>query len=499
MKSNYKNINFDNTYVKLPDRFYSKTAPVPVKTPSVVIINKNLSKEIDIDYNFLCSDLGVNILAGNNIPCGSDPISLVYAGHQFGNWVPLLGDGRAILLGEIKDKNGLRKDIQLKGSGITPFSRSGDGRAWLGPVIREYIVSEAMAALNINTTRSLSAILTGEEVIRERNYPGAILTRIASSHVRVGTFQYFSFKKDYKALKLLADYIIDRCYPDIKNNQNPYLSLIESVMRGQASLVAKWMGVGFIHGVMNTDNFSISCETIDYGPCAFMDKYESAKVFSSIDVMGRYSYKNQPNIAMWNLGCLVSSLLPLISTDQNLALKKGRTLLESFPDIYYEEWLNVFRKKLGLVNFSDNDHLLINSFLGNMEKYNTDFTMAFRSLKNFGVESNYADINFKENYNIDFFKSEEMKNWLMKWRKAIGERESSIKKSNIILRKNNPAFIARNHNIQNIIDDLLENNSSSLVDFLHVLKNPYEENDRLKTYKKPPLINETINETFCGT
>ena len=497
MKNNYRNIKFDNTFIKLPKIFYSKTLPVPVKKPSILILNKYLSKELDIDCDFLSSKLGINTLAGNNIPSDANPIALVYAGHQFGNWVPILGDGRAILLGEILDKKGLRKDIQLKGSGITPFSRSGDGRAWLGPVIREYIVSEAMANLNINTTRSLSAILTGENVIREKKYPGAILTRVASSHVRVGTFQYFSYRKDYKSLKILADYIINRCYPDIKNNKNPYLSLIEKVMRGQASLVAKWMGVGFIHGVMNTDNFSISSETIDYGPCAFMDNYESNKVFSSIDIMGRYSYKNQPNIAMWNLGCLVSSMLPLIDSNQNNAIKAGRNLLESFPDLYYAEWLSVFRKKLGLVNSSNNDHLLIKSFLNNMEKQQADFTLSFRSLKDIVYEYN----NLNENFSINnsFFKSKEMKDWIIKWKGTIKIKENGFKKSYLTLKNSNPAFIARNHNVQNVIDDLLKNNFSSLNNLLHVIRNPYEENEHLKEYKKAPLLKEVINETFCGT
>ncbi len=312
---------FKNSFNQLPKQFYSKIEPEKTNKPKKVLINNSLCNELNIDYNYLDTEEGINILSGNLIHKDSDPLAMVYAGHQFGNWVPQLGDGRAHLLGEVLDREGNKYDLQLKGSGRTPYSRGGDGKAWLGPVIREYVVSEYMNNINIPTTRSLSAVLTGDNVYREETYPGAVLCRVARSHIRVGTFQYFYSRKDTKSLKILADYFIEYHFPNLEKNKNKYFELFKNVVDGQINLVTSWMKVGFIHGVMNTDNTSISCETIDYGPCAFIDNYESDKVFSSIDSMGRYCYKNQPNILMWNMACFASTLVPLLEGTEE---KKSR-------------------------------------------------------------------------------------------------------------------------------------------------------------------------------
>src|ERR1700733_1187424 len=327
-------LGFDNTYARLPERFYARVNPTPVATPRLVKLNLELARSLELDPHALASEQGVQILAGNRVAEGSEPLALAYAGHQFGYFVPQLGDGRANLLGEVMGADGVRYDIQLKGSGPTPFSRRGDGRAALGPVLREYIVSEAMAALSIPTTRSLAAVVTGENVVRETLLPGAVLTRVASSHIRVGTFQYFAARSDVAGVRRLADHVIARHYPEIAKSERPYHALLQAVITRQAELVARWLLVGFIHGVMNTDNSSISGETIDYGPCAFMDHYDPAKVFSSIDEMGRYAYANQPRIALWNLTRLAECLLPLFSEDQEKAIAEAQEILAAFPETF---------------------------------------------------------------------------------------------------------------------------------------------------------------------
>ena len=332
--------HFDNSYAQLPERFYASLPPSPVPRPRLIRLNEELARHLGLDPGQLGNESGIEILAGNRVPDGATPLAMAYAGFQFGGWVPQLGDGRAILLGEVIDVDGVRRDIQLKGAGRTPFSRMGDGRAVLGPVLREYIVSEAMAALGIPTTRSLAAVFTGEEIMRETLLPGAVLTRIAGSHVRVGTFQYFSARRDVEALRLLADYVITRHYPELKGAVEPYLALLGAVIDRQASLVADWQLVGFIHGVMNTDNMSIAGETIDYGPCAFMDDFHPETVFSSIDHMGRYAYRNQPSIAHWNLAGFAQTLLPLVSDDQEDAVAKATKVVNTFPD---KDWSGPFR------------------------------------------------------------------------------------------------------------------------------------------------------------
>src|SRR5665213_652894 len=339
---------FDNSYARLPDRFYACLAPTPVAAPHLIKLNVPLARQLGLDSAALCTSEGVAILAGNVVPEGSDPLAAAYAGHQFGSFVPQLGDGRAILLGEVIDADGVRRDIQLKGSGPTPFSRRGDGRAALGPVLREYIVSEAMAALGIPTTRSLAAVVTGESGMRETLLPGAVLTRVASSHIRVGTFQYFAARSDTEGVRRLADHVIGRHYPQLADTERPYHALLEAVIGRQADLIARWLLVGFIHGVMNTDNSSISGETIDYGPCAFMDQYDPATVFSSIDEQGRYAYANQPRIALWNLTRLAECLLPLLSEEQEKAIAEAQAALGGFADKFDHAYQAGLRSKLGL-------------------------------------------------------------------------------------------------------------------------------------------------------
>src|SRR3954462_5867878 len=344
---------FDNSYAALPDGFFARVAPTPVPAPKLVKLNRPLATHLGLDPDWLAGAEGVEILAGKRVPDGADPIAMAYAGHQFGHFVPQLGDGRAILLGEVIDADGVRRDIQLKGSGPTPFSRRGDGRAALGPVLREYIVSEAMAALGIATTRSLAAVLTGESVLRETALPGAVLTRVASSHIRGGTFQYFAARGDTDGVRRLADHVIARHYPEAAGAARPYHTLLQGVIARQAELVARWLLVGFIHGVMNTDNTSISGETIDYGPCAFMDHYEPAKVFSSIDEPGRYAYANQPRIALWNLTRLAECLLPLLAEQQDKAIEEAQALLGDFVEQFDAAYQAGLRNKLGLFTVRD--------------------------------------------------------------------------------------------------------------------------------------------------
>jgi serine/tyrosine/threonine adenylyltransferase len=371
---------FQNTYAALPDGFFARVAPTPVAAPRLIKLNRPLAVRLGLDPDRLDSPEGAEILSGKSLPDGADPIAMAYAGHQFGHFVPQLGDGRAILLGEVIDIDGIRRDIQLKGSGPTPFSRRGDGRAALGPVLREYIVSEAMAAIGIPTTRSLAATITGESVMRETVLPGAVLTRVATSHIRIGTFQYFAARSDTEGVRRLADHAIARHYPQAAQAERPYHALLEGVIARQAELVARWLLVGFIHGVMNTDNTSISGETIDYGPCAFMDHYDPAAVFSSIDEQGRYAYANQPRIALWNLTRLAECLLPLFSDDKDKAIEQAQSLLAEFPGKFTEAYQSGLRQKIGLFTARDGDEALVQDLLDAMAKNNADFTLTFRRL-----------------------------------------------------------------------------------------------------------------------
>ena len=486
---------FDNSYVKLPDHFYCKLNPTPVKEPKLIKINDHLAVQLGMDPKWLGSKKGIEVLSGNVIFSGSEPIAMAYAGHQFGYWVPQLGDGRAIMLGEVLDKNNNRYDVQLKGSGLTPFSRQGDGRAWLGPVLREYIVSEAMFALNIPTTRALAAVTTGEIVKRENDLPGAILTRVASSHIRVGTFQYFAAKNDLRAIKKLADYVIGRHYLEIKEDKNPYVSLLRAFIKKQSLLIAKWLGIGFIHGVMNTDNMTLSGETIDYGPCAFMDNYNENIVYSSIDNYGRYAYNNQSNIAKWNIACFASSILPLINSNQKRSINIAKEIVEEFDDTFAEYWASEIRLKLGLKEKDSKDITLGSDLLVLMQKNSVDFTNTFRELSSLSNTKSILDKNF-----VTLFSDKmSINGWLSRWRDRLNSETHNDHDRKIAMLSYNPAYIPRNHRIEEAIQFALKDDYSFFNKLCEILSNPF--NDQLSNinYKTPPLPREIVRQTFCGT
>ncbi len=405
-------IPFDNSYVALPPEFYQRLNPTPVSHPELIVVNDELAEQLGIDADDLRSAAGISMLAGNSVHPGSDPIAMAYAGHQFGNWVPQLGDGRALLLGELIDKAGVRFDIQLKGAGPTPFSRGGDGRNWIGPVLREYVVSEAMAAMGVRTTRALAAVTTGDHVLREQGaLPGAILTRVARSHIRVGTFQYFAARQNDEAIAQLVQHVIARHYPHVADAQNPTLALLDAIIDAQASLVSHWQSIGFIHGVMNTDNSSISGDTIDYGPCAFMDTYLADKVFSSIDRGARYAYQNQPRIAQWNLVNLAQCLLPLLHADKEEAVQLAQTSINRFDEYFVGHYLQRMRAKLGLIDEQEDDLSLISSLLTLMQNHELDFTITFRQLTHRSGSDPFAP-------------GGKLHDWHLRWQQRIELRES---------------------------------------------------------------------------
>ena len=488
-------ICFNNSFVQLGEKFYSKLNPTPVEQPKIVKLNEELSNKLGIDLEMLELEDWASIFSGNRILPGSEPLAMVYAGHQFGHLVPQLGDGRAILLGEVIDNSSIRNDIQLKGSGITPFSRQGDGRAALGPVLREYIVSEAMNALDIPTTRSLCAVTSGEPVYRETVLPGAVLTRVASGHVRTGTFQYFALRGDEKAITKLANYVIDRNYPEVKESPNTYLKLLENVMDRHARLVSKWLHVGFIHGVMNTDNMALSGETIDYGPCAFMDSFNKTQVFSSIDHSGRYSYGNQPQIVQWNLARLAETILPLIDKNQESAVEMAKEVIELYSERFKEFWLSGMRQKLGLFNSEQEDENLIESLLNIMHENEADFTLTFRWLCDAGVDK-------KNNKNIlTLFKDAgAYDNWSESWRSRLSRESASPEERVKLMRKVNPAFIPRNHRVEQALNAAVENlDFGPFERLVDVLSSPYEEMKEKDEFMLPPKPGEHILQTFCGT
>ncbi len=458
----------------------------------MIKINKGLADELGLDPEFLSSDEGIQILAGNKIAEGSEPIAQAYAGHQFGHFVPQLGDGRAILLGEVLDRNGDRRDIQLKGSGLTRFSRGGDGRAALGPVIREYIVSEAMYALGIPTTRSLAAIQTGEPVYREAALSGAILTRVASSHIRVGTFEYFAVRKDDNALEVLTNHVLERHYPGSKLDDNPAINLLKNLSKRQSYLIAKWMSVGFIHGVMNTDNMSISGETIDYGPCAFMDFYDPKTVFSSIDHHGRYAYQNQAPIAQWNLSCLASALAPLIDSDKDKVVKIVNEILDAFQVDFNKHYQKLMLEKIGINEEKAGDQELAYELLGLMHKGKADFTLSFYYL------AEMLDDSDKEKDFIELFDTGEdaLKDWIQRWKKRLGE---NIEKSSKLMQAVNPVYIPRNHKLEETIAKAYEDDFSYMEDLIKLLKTPYQEQEGFEDYMKAPEDKSASYKTFCGT
>ena len=486
---------FQNTYAALPASFFARVAPTPVASPALIKLNRPLAVQLGLDPDRLDSPEGAEILAGKQLPDGAEPIAMAYAGHQFGHFVPQLGDGRAILLGEVIDAGGVRRDIQLKGSGPTPFSRRGDGRAALGPVLREYIVSEAMATLGIPTTRSLAAVTTGESVLRERALPGAVLTRVAASHIRVGTFQYFAARSDTEGVRRLADHVIARHYPQAAGAERPYRALLEGVIARQADLVARWLLVGFIHGVMNTDNTSISGETIDYGPCAFMDHYDPATVFSSIDEMGRYAYANQPRIAQWNLTRLAECLLPLLSNDRDAAISEAQAAIDGFRDVFDAAFQKGLRAKLGLFTARDGDSALAQDLLDAMARNEADFTLTFRRLSEAALGPDH-DGDVRQSFADPAAYDE----WAARWRQRTGGEPQDPAYRRTAMRAVNPAFIPRNHRVEAVIEAAVNRSDfAPFEELLTVLSKPYEDQPAFTAYAQPPEPHQRVLQTFCGT
>ncbi|MEX6586225.1 protein adenylyltransferase SelO [Paraclostridium bifermentans] len=490
MENNKKNIetgwNLNNSYMNLPDFFYSKINLNPVPSPSLVILNDSLAKFLGLNIDSLKSKDGIELLSGNKKIDEGAFIAQAYAGHQFGHFT-MLGDGRALLIGEQINPSGNRFDIQLKGSGKTPYSRGGDGRAVLGPMLREYIISEAMYGLGVPTTRSLAVIKTGESVIRENIKKGAILTRVASSHIRFGTFEYALNYGGVKSVKELADYTINRHYSHIKDDEDKYINLLKEVINAHAKLVAKWQSIGFIHGVMNTDNMTISGESIDYGPCAFMDNYKPDTVFSSIDRYGRYSYENQPNMAEWNLCRFAETLLPLISDDKNEAIKIAQDAISDFSEIYYLNWIKNMRFKLGLFDEELQDKALIEDLLSMMEKYREDFTNTFIALT-------FNNINKK-----GMFDSEEFKSWYSLWNERLKRQENSQDEVFKLMKKSNPAVIPRNHRVEEALEAADKGDFNFFKKLITVLEKPYEHSKEQEEYAKLPKPSSCAYRTYCGT
>ncbi len=479
--------NFDNTYARLPDIFHARLSPVPVREPRLAMLNRSLAGSLGLSIEALAAEDGISVLSGNRIPGGAEPIAQAYAGHQFG-YFTMLGDGRAILLGEHVTPGGERFDIQLKGSGRTPFSRLGDGRAALGPMLREYIISESMHALGIPTSRSLAVVTTGEPVFRETALPGAILTRVSSSHIRVGTFEYVARRAGRDGIRILADYTLGRHYPDLRSAENPYLSLLEEVMERQASLIANWLRVGFIHGVMNTDNMAISGETIDYGPCAFMDTYDPATVFSSIDQAGRYAFNNQPHMAQWNLARFAETLLPVLHSDQARAIRIAEEAIGSFPEKFRRHWLSIMRAKLGLFTQEADDHSLAEDLLDAMHRNGADYTNTFRALAPGGSPeaSLSRDAAFSE--------------WLARWKARLARQPQSMESSAQLMCSHNPAVIPRNHRVEEALEAAVERGDFAPMNrLLEVLSKPYDDPPVPDVYRMPPAPSERVYQTFCGT
>ena len=477
---------FDNTYSKLPDPFISNTSPIPVKSPELIILNDNLAKQLGLNFSLISKKELSNLFSGNSLPEGSKSIAQAYAGHQFGHFT-MLGDGRAVLMGEHVSKNNERFDIQFKGSGQTPFSRNGDGRAALGPMLREYIISEAMHSLNIPTTRSLAVVKTGEDVVRENILQGAILTRVASSHLRVGTFQYVAMRNNESELRTLVDYTINRHYPNIKKSKNKALDLLKVLIELQIDLVVNWMRVGFIHGVMNTDNMSISGETIDYGPCAFMDTYDPKTVFSSIDEFGRYAYFNQPSITKWNLARFAECLIPLIDPKKEKAIEIATETINSFDKSYETKWINMMRDKLGLFGQDQKDQVLIIDLLTWMHKNKADYTNTFCFL---------MDENFQHN---KIYNDENFLTWKERWKERLKLNNNTPEKYLSLMKSVNPLVIPRNHKVEEVLESANNNDLSPLKKLINVLEKPYEKTKENIDYQSPAPVSDKKYKTFCGT
>lgn len=479
--------NFDNSYANLPKSFFTSVKLNPVSSPKLIILNDSLAASLGLNIQAIKSEDGVAALSGNQIPEGALPLAQAYAGHQFGHFT-MLGDGRAMLLGEQITPQGERVDIQLKGSGRTPYSRGGDGRASLGPMLREYIISEAMHALGIPTTRSLAVVTTGEPVIRETELPGAILTRVAASHLRFGTFQYIAKWGSVEELRALADYALKRHFPDVDEDESRYLSLLREVIKRHAMLISKWQLVGFIHGVMNTDNMTINGETIDYGPCAFMDAYDPETVFSSIDIQGRYAYGNQPYIAGWNLARFAETLLPLLHTDQEQAVQLAQDEISNFIEMYRRNWLAGMRGKLGLFNEEIQDEALINDLLNLMQKHRADYTNTFLALT------------FDKAEGTMLFGTEEFAEWHKLWQDRLGRQEEPKTNSQQLMRSSNPAVIPRNHRVEEALDAAVKQGDYRVMErLLGVLSSPYAHSSEQAEYCTLPPESSSSYKTFCGT
>lgn len=493
--------SFTLRYIHLPERFYARFDPVPVEAPLLIAFNRPLAEDLGFDLAAYDEARATEWFAGNAVPPGAEPLAMAYAGHQFGNFVPRLGDGRAVLLGEVTDREGRVRDIQLKGAGSTPFSRGGDGRAPLGPVLREYLVSEAMHAMGIPSTRALAAVTTGERVMRRVPEPGAVLTRVAASHIRVGTFQYLAARGDVEGLRELADHVIGRHYPELADTEHlnrpegeRYLALFEAVQKRQAALIAKWMGVGFVHGVMNTDNTSISGETIDYGPCAFMETYDPRTVFSSIDEGARYAYGNQPSIAQWNMARFAETLLPLIDEDQEQAIAAATRVLEAYPAQFEAEKLAVMRAKLGLAHEEESDGELIDSLLEAMQAGRADFTLTFRQL------AAVAETPAERTPLLELFeRSEPIEAWLATWHERLAKEGADGGAIAARMRAVNPAYIPRNHRVEAGLNAAAEGDFAPFETLREVLARPFDEQPGREEYTLPAAPSERVFRTFCGT
>ena len=499
---NLYRFNFDTSYLNLPGAFYTPVSPTPVALPQLVVFNRELANDLGLDADLLATAESALVFGGNVLPEGATPIAQAYAGHQFGHFT-MLGDGRAILLGEQITPNGERYDIQLKGPGKTPYSRRGDGRAALGPMLREYIISEAMFALGIPTTRSLAVVATGEPVYRENVLPGAVLTRVAASHIRVGTFEYASAKGDISLIQALADYTMRRHYGETINAENPHLAFFQAVAERQAQLIAKWMQVGFIHGVMNTDNMALSGETIDYGPCAFLDAYDTATVFSSIDQHGRYAFANQPRIASWNLARLAETLLPLFADDEQAAIALAQQALVDFGESFNRHWLSGMRKKLGLQNEEEADSELVTALLSLMQQHQADYTNTFRRLSGSASASAPAE-NHGTTANAlpgteTLFATAEFTAWAGNWWARVKRQSISPTEALTNMRAINPAVIARNHKVEEALKAAENGDMSAVHDLVAAVKQPYVESAENKDYREAAPQSAEPYRTFCGT
>lgn len=485
---------FQHTYAALPARFYAPIKPTTVANPRLVVFNRSLAEELGLEPSSI-EPVAAAMFSGNELAEDSTPIAMAYAGHQFGHFVPQLGDGRAILLGELKGRDGILRDVQLKGSGRTPFSRSGDGRAALGPMLREYLISEAMHALGISTTRSLAVVTTGEQVFRDHVLPGAVLTRVAASHVRVGTFQYFGARGDQEAIQTLLNYVIARHYPEAGDADVPALSVLKAIAERQAALIADWMRVGFIHGVMNTDNMALSGETIDYGPCAFMDQYDPKTVFSSIDHGGRYAYVNQPGIAQWNLARLAETLLPLIDSDSDKAVGVATEVVAGFVERFNALFIERMRRKIGLVSAEEGDADLIKQLFAAMQHAKADFTLTFRQMSA-AAEAPDQRAPLREL----FAETAEIDNWLRDWQLRLTRDPQSAPERLETMRLANPEFIPRNHRVEAALDAASESgNLEPFRQLLKILQRPYERQPEVAEYGLPPEPSDGVFQTFCGT